>query len=50
MGQDPAKIAFYAYIVPFLTSTASGALISAVLIYSLQHARILGNMQEAFER
>ena len=50
MGQDPAKIAFYAYIVPFLTSTASGALISAVLIYSLQHARILGNMQEVFER
>ena len=35
MGQNAAAIAFYAYIIPFLISTAAGAVISAALIYSL---------------
>ena len=36
MGKSAADIAFYAYVVPFLISTAGGALISAVIIYSLK--------------
>ena len=36
MGQSAAGLAFYAYIIPFLISTAAGAVISAVLIYSLK--------------
>lgn len=45
MGQSAAAIAFYAYIIPFLVSTAGGAAISAVLIYSLKKAGVLGRMQ-----
>ncbi len=47
MGQSAAGLAFYAYIVPFLISTAAGAIISGVLIYSLKKANILHTMQEA---
>ena len=45
MGQSAAAIAFYAYIIPFFVSTAGGAAISAVLIYSLKKAGTLGKMQ-----
>lgn len=45
MGQSAAAIAFYAYIIPFFVSTAGGAAISAVLIYSLKKAGVLGRMQ-----
>ena len=45
MGQSAAAIAFYAYIIPFCVSTAGGAAISAVLIYSLKKAGALGRMQ-----
>lgn len=47
MGQSAAGLAFYAYILPFLISTAGGAVISAVLIYSLQAAGVLYTMREA---
>lgn len=50
MGQSAGNIAFYAYIVPFLISTTAGALISAVLIYSLKKADVLHTMQEALVR
>lgn len=50
MGQNAAVIAFYAYIIPFFVSTAAGALISAVLIYSLKHSGILHTMQESLNR
>lgn len=50
MGQSAADIAFYAYIIPFLISTAAGAIISAVLIYSLKKAGVLHNMQEQLNR
>ena len=49
MGQNAAAIAFYAYIVPFLISTAAGAIISAVLIYSLKQAGLLHKMQRTLE-
>ena len=45
MGQSAAAIAFYAYIIPFFVSMAGGAAISAVLIYSLKKAGVLGRMQ-----
>lgn len=50
MGKTGAGIAFYAYIIPFLISTAAGALISALLIYSLKKANLLCKMQEALNR
>lgn len=46
MGKSTAELAFYAYIIPFLISTAAGAIISAILIYSLKKSHILNNMQE----
>jgi len=50
MGQSAADLAFYAYIIPFLISTAGGAVISAVLIYSLKKTNILHTMQETLSR
>ena len=46
MGQSAAEIAFYAYIVPFLISTAAGAIIAGALIYCLKQAGALSTMQE----
>ena len=43
-------IAIYAYVIPFFISTAGGAILSAVLIYSLKKANILRMMQESMER
>ena len=50
MEQSAAGLAFYAYIVPFLISTAAGAIISAVLIYSLKKSGVLHTMQESLNR
>ncbi len=50
MGQRAAGLAYYAYIIPFLISTAGGAVISAVLLYSLKKSGVLQSMQEAFKR
>lgn len=50
MGQNTAGLAFYAYVIPFLISTAAGAIISAVLIYSLKKSNILHIMQESINR
>lgn len=46
MGQSAGNLAFYAYIYPFLISTAAGAILSGILIYSLQKSGILARMQE----
>lgn len=50
MGRSAADIAFYAYIVPFLISTAAGAILSAVLIFALRRTGALRSMQQALER
>ena len=50
MGQSAAGLAFYAYILPFLISTAGGAVISAVLLFSLQKAGVLRSMQDSLQR
>ncbi len=50
MGQSAASLAFYVYVVPFLISTAAGAILSAVLLYSLEKAKLLRKMQETLIR
>ena len=50
MGKNAAELAFYVYVIPFLISTAGGAIISAVLIYSLKRSGILQNMQDSLNK
>ena len=50
MGKNAAELAFYVYIIPFLISTAGGAIISAVLIYSLKKSGVLQTMQESLNK
>ncbi len=50
MGVSAADVAFYAYIIPFLISTAAGAIISAALIYSLKKSGVLQRMQASLNR
>ena len=45
MGKSDGDIAFYAYIIPFLVSTAGGAVIAGVLLFSLQRSGALHSMQ-----
>lgn len=45
MGQSAADLAFYAYIIPFLISTAAGAILSGILIYALDKTGALSSMQ-----
>ena len=47
MGKSAAGLAFYVFVIPFLISTAGGAILAAILIYSLQKAGFLRHMQEA---
>lgn len=44
MNQDSAKVAFYTYIIPFLISTAAGAVISALIIYPLKRTGVLAKI------
>lgn len=41
MGMQAGEIAFYAYVIPFLISTAGGAILSAVLLGALQKTGII---------
>ena len=45
MGANAAQVAFYAYIIPFLVSTAGGAILSGVILSSLDKAGALKGMQ-----
>ena len=45
MGKSAGDIAFYSYIVPFLVSTAGGAVIAGVLLAALQRSGALHSMQ-----
>ena len=45
MGKDISMLAFYVYIVPFLISTAGGAVIAAVIVYSLKKTGALKSIQ-----
>ena len=46
MGQSAGEIAFYAYIVPFLISTAAGSVLSGGILYALRGTGTLGRMQK----
>ena len=46
-GKSAADIAFYAYIVPFLISTAVGAVIAGAVVFSLQRSGALRSMQNS---
>ncbi len=50
MGQGAADIAFYAYIIPFLISTAVGAVISALLIFTMKNSGLLKKIQNGLDR
>ena len=41
MGAEAADTAFYAYIIPFLISTAAGAVLSALVVESLKKSKVL---------
>lgn len=41
MGQSAAGLAFYAYIVPFLISTAGGAILSGIILMALHRTKAL---------
>ena len=47
MGNSAAEIAFYAYIIPFLISTAVGSICSTALLYGMQKAKVLNMMHAA---
>lgn len=49
MGQG-GTIAFYTYIIPFLISTAAGAVLSGLLIFALKKTGALKTMQSALGR
>lgn len=45
MGRAAGDLAFTAYIIPFLISTAAGSILSGALIYSLKKVGVLAAMQ-----
>lgn len=50
MGKSTAGLAFYVYIVPFLISTAVGAIISGIILYNLQRSGVLKNIQDSINK
>ncbi|HQC35847.1 MAG TPA: energy coupling factor transporter S component ThiW [Bacillota bacterium] len=50
MGRNAGEIAFYAYVGPFFISTSAGALVSALIIYSLNKTGALKSMRASLER
>ena len=49
MGQDAGAIAFYAYVIPFLISTAAGAVIAFVVLIALQKAGVIARVQTSLQ-
>ena len=45
MGVSAAKVAFYAYIIPFLISTTVGSMLAVVIVLTLQRAGALTRLQ-----
>ncbi len=44
MGKSAGSIAFYAYVVPFLVSTAAGAVLSGMVLYPLKKSGALQSL------
>lgn len=49
LGADAGQVAYYAYIVPFLISTAAGAVLAGALTLALQRSGALKSMQATLE-
>ena len=49
MGKTAGDIAFTAYVVPFLISTAAGSILAGALVFALQKSGALGSMRGALE-
>lgn len=49
MGVSAGEVAFYAYVIPFLISTAGGALLSAILIGALRKTGVLESFQASVQ-
>ena len=45
MGKTAGELAFYAYVIPFLVSTAGGSIISGLLLGTLQKSGALKQLQ-----
>ncbi len=50
MGKTAGDIAFYAYVLPFLISTAGGSILCGLLVYQLDKMGALENMQKHMNR
>ena len=50
MGQNAGEIAFYAYIVPFLVSTAGGAVLSGIILYGLRNTGVWAQVEARLGR
>ncbi len=50
MGKNAGDIAFYTYIIPFLISTAVGAIVSALVIFAMKRSGILKKLQTESEK
>lgn len=46
LGTNAAEVAFYAYIIPFLVSTAGGAILSGIILFALERAGAVKQMQQ----
>ena len=47
MGADAGTVAFYAYVAPFLISTAAGSILAGALVFALRRSGALEAMQSA---
>lgn len=49
MGQSASSLAFYTYVVPFLVSTAGGALLSGIILFALQKTKALDMLKHQLQ-
>ena len=50
MNVDAAAVAFYAYVIPFLISTAGGSILAGLLVFALQKTGALTFLRASLER
>ena len=48
MGKTASELAFYVYVVPFLISTAAGALLAGILVTALSKTGVLRQYEKNF--
>ena len=50
MGKSVGDVAFYAYIIPFLISTAGGAILSGIILGAMKKAGALKQIRDILEK